>query len=84
MDSRSHILQDWLLCRPYRWEESVTVADQSSITTEIDDDFSISVVNTPTAKSPPRNDPPRASKDIEPRGSNHTRHPLQCVLADTN
>ena len=44
---------------------------------QIDDDLSISMLNTSTAKPPPRNDAPRASEDVEPRPYNCTRHPPQ-------
>ena len=42
-----------------------TVVGQSSTTTETDDDFAISLPNTPTVEPPPSVDISRASKDIE-------------------
>ena len=67
-----------------RKSASTTVVDQSSTTSETDDDFSISLPNTPTVEPPPSVDTSRASEDIELRRSNRTRRPPQRFLADIN
>ena len=91
-----HLLQDWscfIYSRPYRWEESeetfrpsentsTNIVDEPSTTVETNDDFPISVPNSPTAEPPPNDVPPRASEHPELRRSDHTRRTPQRFAFD--
>ena len=67
-----------------RKNTSTNIVYESSTTVETNDDFPISVPNSPTAEPPPNDVPPRASEHPELRRSDCTRHPPQRFAFDIN
>ena len=67
-----------------RKNTSTNIIDEPPTTVETNDDFPISVPNSPTAEPPPNDVPPRESEHPELRRSDHTRRPPQRFAFDIN
>ena len=67
-----------------RKNTSTSIIDEPPTTVETNDNFPISVLNSPTAKSPPNDVPPRESEHPELRHSDRTRRPPQRFAFDIN